>query len=303
DASTRNPFSTDEYFRTRRTRSVLCLPLVRQGALAGILYLENTATSHVFTAARIAVLEVLAAQAAISLENTRLYSELQEREARIRRLIDANIVGITVWDSEAGIFEANDAFLDIVGYSREELASGRMPWPELTPADWRAVDQQRFAELRATGRSAPVEKEYVRKDGRRVPVLVGSATFEGQPDTGVSFVLELVERKRAEEALRQTQAELAHVTRVMMLGELTASIAHEINQPLGAMVNNASACARWLAAQNLEEARQSAARIIESGHRAADIIGRIRALAQNAPPHQDWLDLNALIPDVLAPPP
>jgi C4-dicarboxylate-specific signal transduction histidine kinase len=87
---------------------------------------------------------------------------------------------------------------------------------------------------------------------------------------------------------------------VATLGELAASIAHEINQPLGAVVNNASACVRWLAAQNLEEARQSAARVIADGHRAGAIIGRIRALAQKAPPHKDWLDLNATIRDVIA---
>src|SRR5262249_58445845 len=161
-----------------------------------------------------------------------------------------------------------DAFLALVGYSREELASGRMPWPELTPAEWRSVDEQRFAELRATGRSAPVEKEYERKDGRRVPVLVGSALFEGQQDAGVSFVLDLTERKVAEEALRQTQADLAHVARLTTLGELTASIAHEINQPLGAIANNASACLRWLAAHNLARAQQSAGRIGAGGQRA-----------------------------------
>jgi C4-dicarboxylate-specific signal transduction histidine kinase len=74
----------------------------------------------------------------------------------------------------------------------------------------------------------------------------------------------------------------------------------KINQPLGAMVNNASACVRWLAAQNLEEARQSAVRIVADGQRAADTITRIRALAQNAPAQKDWLDLNATIRDVLA---
>ena len=86
----------------------------------------------------------------------------------------------------------------------------------------------------------------------------------------------------------------------MTLGELTSSIAHEINQPLGAVVNNASACVRWLAAQNLEEARRSAALVIADGHRAADIMRRIRALATKAPPHKDWLDLNATIRDALA---
>jgi PAS domain S-box-containing protein len=200
DATARHPFAADAYLQ-QHARSVLCLPLVRQGTLAGLLYLENTLTAHAFPPERIAVLAVLAAQAAIALENTRLYRELQEREARIRRLVDANIIGITLWDRQSQTLEANDAFLALVGYSREELASGRMPWPELTPTEWRGVDAQRFAELRATGRSAPVEKEYVRKDGRRVPVLVGSATFEGQQDAGVSFILDLTERKRAEALL------------------------------------------------------------------------------------------------------
>src|SRR5262249_5186855 len=124
--------------------------------------------------------------------------------------------------------------------------------------------------------------------------------LEGSEESGVAFVLDLTERKRAEEALRTAQAELAHVARVATLGELAASIAHEINQPLGAVVNNASACVRWLAAQNVEAARQSALRVVADGHRASDIIGRIRALAQKAPPHKDWLDLNATIRDVLA---
>src|SRR4030095_11950490 len=84
------------------------------------------------------------------------------------------------------------------------------------------------------------------------------------------------------------------------LGELTASIAHEINQPLGAIVNSANACVRWLAAQNLERARQSAVRIVADGQRAADTITPIRAPAQTAPSHQDWLALTATIRDVLA---
>ena len=129
----------------------------------------------------------------------------------------------------------------------------------------------------------------------------------GRPDSDASGALEfagtimdITERKRAEEALHNAQVELARMARLTMMGELTASITHEINQPLGAVVNNASACVRWLAAQNLEEAQRSAALVVADGHRAADIIGRIRALAQKAPPHKDWLDLNATIRDVLA---
>jgi PAS domain S-box-containing protein len=115
-----------------------------------------------------------------------------------------------------------------------------------------------------------------------------------------SQIGQFIERKRAEEALRETQAELARVTRLTTMGELTVSIAHEINQPLGAVVNNASACLRWLAAQNLEEARRSLAMVIADGHRAAEIITRIRALAQKAPPRKDAFDLNDTIRDVIA---
>jgi hypothetical protein len=98
DALAQNPFSADEYLGKKHVRSVLCLPLVKQSKLIGVLHLENNLASHVFTAARISVLEVLASQAAISLENARLYSDLREREARIRRLVDSNIVGIVIWD-------------------------------------------------------------------------------------------------------------------------------------------------------------------------------------------------------------
>jgi PAS domain S-box-containing protein len=300
DASRPSLFSEDAYLRRGQARSILSLPLLRQGRLAGLLYFENTLTSHAFTAERVAVLELLAAQAAISLENTRLYSDLQEREAKIQRLVDANIIGIVIWDDKGRIIEANDAFLDMVGYGRDDLVAGRMRWTEMTPAEWRAGDQRRLAEMQATGRSEPVEKEYFRKDGSRVPVLVGAATLEGRQDESVAFVLDITERKRAEEALREAQAELARMARLTTMGELAASIAHEINQPLGAVVNNASACVRWLAAQNLEEARQSALRVVADGHRAGEIIGRMRALAKKAPPHKDWLDLNATIRDVLA---
>src|SRR6202030_1912781 len=125
DALAQNPFSADEYICQKQARSVLCLPLVKQAKLIGVLYLENNLASHVFTPARISVLEVLASQAAISLENARLYNDLREREARIRRLVDSNIVGIVIWDFQGRIIEANQAFLDIVGYAREDLVSLR----------------------------------------------------------------------------------------------------------------------------------------------------------------------------------
>jgi PAS domain S-box-containing protein len=206
NASAQNPFSADTYIGQSHARSVLCLPLIKQGTLIGVLYLENTLTPYVFTPARIAVLKLLASQAAISLENTRLYSDLREREAKIRRLVDSNIIGILmISDLEGGILEANDAFLEMVGYSRDDLVSGQVRWLEMTPAEWFAVSQRAVAQLRATGSCEPFEKEYVRKDGSRVPVLIGAAAFERGRDESVAFVLDLTERKRTQEALGRSE--------------------------------------------------------------------------------------------------
>jgi PAS domain S-box-containing protein len=300
DALAQNPFSADEYLCQKRARSILCLPLVKQAKLIGVLYLENNLASHVFTPARISVLEVLASQAAISLENARLYNDLREREARIRRLVDSNIVGIVIWDFQGRIIEANQAFLDIVGYVREDLASLR--WTELTPAEWRDVDDQAFAELKATGTVQPREKEYFRKDRSRVPVLVARAIFEWNRDEGVAFVLDLTERKRVEGALRDAQANLAHVVRITTLGELAASIAHEVNQPLAGVIANAEACLRWLdrGTPDLDAARRSVEWIIDDGNRASEVIRRVRALANKTEIEKVPLDINDVVKEVTA---
>ncbi len=420
DALAQNPFSADEYICQKHARSVLCLPLVKQSKLIGVLYLENNLASHVFTPERISMLELLASQAAISLENARLYNDLREREAKIRRLVDSNIIGIVIGDVQGRIIEANQAFLDIVGYAREDLVSGRLRWTELTPAEWRDADDQALAQLKAAGTVQPREKEYFRKDGSRVPVLVGATTFGDRQDQGVAFVLDLTERKRADylarqvferspdrisivgrdyrfqrvnpaversggmpaetivgmhvadllgmeafeqtakayldrcfageevsyaewftfshgrrylgvthsplrpdserveavlaisrdltehvlasEALRETQAELAHVTRVTTLGELTASIAHEVNQPLATVVTYGDACLRWLDREvpRIDKVRSAVEQMIGSARHASDVIERIRALSKRRAFESVRLDINQVIDDVVA---
>lgn len=160
--------------------------------------------------------------------------QLAEREARIRRLVEANIIGIMFWKTDGGIVEANEAFLRIVGYERDDLLSGRMRWTEMTPQEWREGDTRALAEVMSTGTAQPYEKEYIRKDGNRVPVMLGAALFEAGGKEGVAFVLDLTERKRAEEDLRKMQAELAHANRVTTMGQLAASISHEVKQPIAA---------------------------------------------------------------------
>jgi len=302
DASRPNLFSEDDYLRGRQAKSILCLPLIKQGRLTGLLYLENTLTSHAFTPDRTAVLELLAAQAAISLENTRLYSDLQEREAKVRRLVDSNIIGIFIWDLEGRITEANEAFLHMVEHSRDDLVSGRVRWTALTPSEWRDADERAVAELRATGSCKAFEKEYLRKDGTRVPVLLGAATFGGRRDQGVAFVLDLTERKQAEGALREAQTKLAHVMRITTLGELTASIAHEVNQPLTGVVTYGDACLRWLDREvpRIDQARSAVQQMIGSARLASDVIARIRALSRKGALETAQLNINEIIDDVIA---
>ncbi|CAB3809295.1 Adaptive-response sensory-kinase SasA [Paraburkholderia ultramafica] len=205
DAAAEPPFATDPYIRQHRARSILCLPLMNQARLTGALYLENNLTTRVFTSTGIAVLRLVASQAAIVLEDARLYRDLAEREAKIRRLVDANIIGIVVWNAEGELHEANDAFLRMVGYERDDLVSGRVRWTDLTPPEWCEVDERALAEIGATGRAQPFEKEYIRKDGSRVPVVVGPTSFEPGGKEGVAFVLDLTERKRAERALQDSE--------------------------------------------------------------------------------------------------
>ena len=205
DATAQAAFAEDPYIRERRARSILCLPLINQGKLNGVLYLENNLAPGVFAPARTAVLKLLASQAAISLENSHLYRDLAEREAKIRRLVDSDIVGTCIWDFEGHVLEANEAFLRMVGYDREDLTAGRISWRNMTPPEWREQDERLRAQQEITGRLHPFEKEYFRKDGGRVPVLIGVATIEVGGKQSIAFVLDLTERKRAEAALRESE--------------------------------------------------------------------------------------------------
>jgi PAS domain S-box-containing protein len=304
DAAAQSPFTDDPYIRQRRSRSILCLPLINQGELIGVLYLENSLAPRVFAPARIAVLKLLASQAAISLENTRLYGDLQQREAKIRRLVESNIIGVFIWDLKGHILEANDAFLRIVGHGREDLVSGRLSWSALTPTEWVDRDRIRWTQLRETGSLQPFEKEHFRKDGSRVSVLVGVASFKESENQGVAFVLDLTERKRMESEARdherryrEVQMELAHANRVTTMGQLTASIAHEVNQPIAGILTNAQVALRYLGAElpKLEKAKEALGRIVRDSTRAGAVVYRIRNLSKKASLRDDRVEINAAI--------
>jgi PAS domain S-box-containing protein len=298
----------------------LLVPFYVDGKAVGTIWAIAHSNRHKFDAEDLRLLESMgrfasaAYQATGSVEELKLEIAARERaetalreranvlECKIRRLVDSNIIGIFIWAKDGRIIDANEAYLRIIGYDRGDLIAGRLNWRKLTPPEWHEADDNRVAQLEATGTAQPYEKEYFRKDGRRVPVLIGAAVFEGSSAEGVGFVLDLTDRKRAERAYAQVQMELAHANRVATVGQLSASIAHEISQPIGAVLSYANAASHWLDAQppNLEEVRRDLSLITESGVLASEVIDRIRALVKKAPPRKDRLEINQAILEVIA---
>ena len=237
-------------------------------------------------------------------EQVRAEEELRASEARFRTLVDHAADSILLRTEDGKLVDVNQNACESLGYTRDELI-GMTPRdlvdPSEDPAFFRSVGERLNA-----GEVFAFESRFRRKDGTVLPVEVRVRPFwqHGQRFF-LAIARDITDRKRAEkerEHLRQLEAELAHINRVSIMGEMTASIAHEINQPLSGVVSNGSACLRWLAADtpNLEEAREAARRIVRDGKRAGEIIARIRALVKKAATPMAQLDLNETVAEVLA---
>nr|WP_245445975.1 ATP-binding protein [Mesorhizobium kowhaii] len=314
DASVRNLYSDDEYVRQKHPRSVLCLPVVKQTKLVGALYLENNLTPYAFTPDRVAVLE--ASQAAISLENTRLYSEVQREnterkraEEELRRsdayLAEAQRLSRTGsfgWNVATGEIIWSDETFRIFDYDKAPSVTVDMVVQRTHPDD-RAAVQQTIDRAARDGKDFSHEYRLLMPDGSvRYIQAVAHATKDAPRHVEfVGAVTDVTATRRAEEALRQSQAELAHVTRLTTLGELTASIAHEVNQPLATIVTNGEVCLRWLAREvpDLAEVREALRDMISNGRRAGGIIQRLRALSKRTETQKVGLDINNAISEMI----
>ncbi|MGH9972193.1 MAG: ATP-binding protein [Pyrinomonadaceae bacterium] len=243
----------------------------------------------------------------LTLTNEQLQSEIAERrraEDSLREkagLLDLTHDTVFVRNMSDVISYWNRGAEELYGWNREE-AIGQVSH-QLTQTIFPAPLEEINEELLHTGRWEG-DIVHTRRDGTQVRVASRwslQRDEEGRPAAILETNNDITERKRAEEALQKAQAELARVTRVTTLGELTASIAHEVNQPLAAIVTNSNTCLRWLAGQppNLDKTRQAIGRIIKDGNRASEVISRIRALVKNAPPRKDWLDVNEVIVEVI----
>src|SRR5258705_4750449 len=229
---------------------------------------------------------------------------LRASEERWRSMFEASAVGIAVIDQQDHFAAANEALQKMVGYTGEELKSlGPL---DITHEDDRKTAQEMIEDVQNGARQDyHTEKRYCRKEGKVMWVRVSPARAldPSIPLPGVPAIIEdITERKSAEAALHDAREALSRATRLTMMGELSASIAHEINQPLGAIIMNGNACQRFLAISppDLDEVKDGLEAIVSDANRASDVLSRIRGMLKNAGPERTQIDVNRAITEVLA---
>ena len=302
DASVGNLYSEDEYVRAKRARSVLCLPIVKQTKLIGALYLENNLTPRAFTSDRVAVLELLASQAAISLENAKLYSDLQRSEAFLADGQSTSHTGSIGWSVLDGEIYWSEETYNIFEYDRAVKPTLELVLQRIHPDDRDLVQHtiDRASEARA---NLDFDHRLLMPDGsvKYLHVIARALETSSGKLEYMGAVRDVTERTRAEEALRQAKADLAHISRVTTMGELTASMAHEVNQPIAAAVTDANTCMRWLTRDHpdLGEASAAAMRVVKDATRASEIISRIRLLFNKGTPERELVDVNEIIGEMI----
>nr|WP_035547966.1 ATP-binding sensor histidine kinase [Burkholderia sp. 9120] len=296
DASADIVYSRDEYVRRNHSRSVLCLPILKHAKLGGALYLENDLTSGVFTSNRVALLQLLASQAAISLENAALYTDLQRSEAFLSQGQRISHTGSFGWCVASGEYYWSEEGYNMLEYDKGVQASAELALQRIHPADRESV-RRLLEEAISEKKDFDSEHRFVMPDGRIKHVhATGRAVNTGKLDF-VGAIRDVTENKRAEEALREALIDLTRVNRVTTMGELTVSLAHEINQPITAAITYANACLRWLDRDkpDLDEARAAATRMVKDGERAAQIMSRIRAQFEKGTLSREVFDVSETI--------
>jgi signal transduction histidine kinase len=302
DASTDQVYLKDEYVRQRCSKSILCLPIVKQKKLVGALYLENNLTPFVFTPDRVAVLQLLASQAAISLENARLYSDLQLQAGLLQRL------PVSAWTLEPdGTPDfVNEVWLDYAGQTLDFVRSNPEAWMAAVHPEDREAASTAFWDGVRSGRGFAIETRSLRAQDenyrRHLQQAVVLRDAEGRVLKFIGTTTDIDDQKRVEDALRQAQGDLARINRVTTMGELAASLAHELSQPISGIITNASTCLRTLERDtpDLDTSRRAVTRIARDAQRAADVIGRIRSQFQGGARHREVIDINEISLETVA---
>ena len=229
---------------------------------------------------------------------------LRASEERWRSMFEASAVGITLMDQQNHFAAANEAFQNMVGYTEQELLS--LGPVDITHEDDRQATREMIQDVQSGKRQDyQAEKRYRRKDGKVIWVRVSTARAldPNSPLPGIPTLVEdITERKRAEMAWHDAREALSRATRLTVMGELSASIAHEINQPLSAIITNGRACERFLdfSPPDLDEVKDAVGEIVRDGKRASEVLSRIRAMSRNSAPERGPVDVNLAIAEVLA---
>jgi len=302
DASVGGVYSDDAYVRAKRARSILCLPIVKQTKLIGVLYLENSLTPRAFSSDRVAVLDMLASQAAISLENGGLYAELQRSEAFLAEAQRLSSTGSFSWRVDTDAIVWSDELYRIFGFERDGPLTLERAGTRIHPEDFKS-----WAEAITRARTETVlihDARLLMPDGS-VKYLHAMAHSTRTADGHLEYIgaiQDVTEHRLAEQTLDKARMELAHLARVMSLGVLTASITHEIAQPLSGIITNANTSLRMLSADppNADGARDAVGRLIRDGTRASEVIERLRAMFGNKKPTTGAVDLNEATREVIA---
>ena len=283
-----------EFMRDRNFRSQMTIPLrARDRTVGALTFCFTGASGRRFSPENLAFALELAERVALAVDNARLYTEARDAEAKVRRLLDAGVVGVTVTDDDR-IVEANDHFLEMVGYTRAELDSGRLSWREMTPPEYAELDARATAEMAERGVCTPFEKEYIRPDGSRIPILFGAAALQRDPPLSICFILDLTERKRGEEEWRAFIDATAHDLRnplTAVLGQTQllqrrlrrdGDVDRDDAESRLAAIASSAGRAAGLIDDLMDTARLQAGQPLELRQRTVDVIAMVRACAAEA---------------------
>lgn len=293
--------SAAKFYRRVGIRSQLSIPLSVGGRTVAAIAFGSFLGMRKWPDELIARVKVIGEVMAQALVRKRSEAALRASEQRWGSIFESSTLAITIFDQNLHYTATNAAFRAMLGYTDDELR--RLTPVDITADEERETAQRRLADLRQGKIDYyVVEKQYRRKDGK---VIWGQASVarasQSGPEMFIGTMIDITESKRAQDSLRATQSELARVAQLTTMGQMAASIAHEIKQPLASMMIGCEASLRWLARTppNLEEIRACLDRIVGAGHRANEVIDGIRTMFQKGRQEKELLNVNELIRDVL----
>ena len=283
-------------------RSYVNIPVLI-GESVDIIHVSSVKSERVWPEELFPRLRLLGEIFVNALERKRAEVAVRESEAKYRSLYESMMDGYVLVGMDGRILKYNESYREMTGYEPEELL--RLIYPDITPEKWHAAEQEIIEQqVLVRGYSEVYEKEYRKKDGTVFPIELRTFLLKDETGSNIgmwAIVRDIAGRKLIESEARKLREDLAHVTRVSTLGELTSSLAHEINQPLAAILSNAQAAQRFLSQDqpDMKEVAEILGDIVRDDNRAAEVIRKIRSLLKKEESQYELLSLNDVIEEIL----